>query len=219
MLSAFSGLQIRRAYRLKQESTKHGSATTLSAPRLWLKCWVLFRKDARGGTPLTPGGLGRRRRQPPLGPGRTTTPARLRPPSQKNGRAGAHTAHTRHLFRARTRRAHGASPGAQPARLARATGASCTHSRRVSRRAERRVSRRAERRVSRRAERRVFRRAERRVSGMRTSASSGPQTARLCGVRSVCFLNLSVLILLLCDLSGWATFALNHRLSAVVRES
>ena len=32
LLSAFYGLQIRRAYRPKQESTKHGSATTLTRP-------------------------------------------------------------------------------------------------------------------------------------------------------------------------------------------
>ena len=67
------------------------------------------------------------------------------------------TACTRHVFRTRMRRAHGAS---------------CAHTQRVSRRVEQRVSQRAEwcvswraeRRVSRRAERRVSRRAKRRVS-------------------------------------------------------
>ena len=47
----------------------------------------------------------------------------------------------------------------------------------------------------------------------RELASSGAQTARLYGARGVCFLNLSVwtLVWLLCDLSAWATFALNHK--------
>ena len=89
---------------------------------------------------------------------------------QKHGRAGARTACTRHVFRARTRRAHGAS---------------CAHTRRVSRRAEARVSRRAEQRVSLRAEQRVSRRAERRVSRHADGASSGAQTARILGVRRV----------------------------------
>ena len=142
----------------------------------------------RDPLPPAPGGLGKRRRQPPLGPGRIPTTARRRPPAAKHGRAGAHATCTRHVFRARTRRAHGAF---------------CAHTRRVSRRAEQRISRRTEQRVSRRAERRVLRRAEPRVSrhaerrasrhangvstDAQTSASFGAQTARLFGVQSVTF--------------------------------
>ena len=90
------------------------------------------------GTPIAPGGLGRRRRQPPPSFRRTTTSRRRPPPRKRNGRACA-----------RTRRASGTSSararGAHVARLP-------ARNRRVSRRAERRVSRRAERRVSRRAD-------------------------------------------------------------------
>ena len=174
----------RRALRSKKTSpltdglsTKHG-APQLLAPRLWLKCWVLLlRLPGEGGTPLTPGGLGRRRRQPPPGPGRTTTTPRRRPPPAKErtgplarsarnwhvpARArGAQPARLAALNRRVLRRATGTSCGAQPARLA-------ARNRRVPRRAERRVSRRAERRVSRRAERRVSRHA--------TGASTDAQT-------------------------------------------
>ena len=161
----------------------------LVPPRLWLKCWVLLLKAARkGGDAPRSRRPERRRLQPPLGSGRIPTTARQRSPAAKHGRAGARTACTRHVFHARTRRAHGAS---------------CAHTQRVSRRAERRVSRRAERRVSRRAERRVSRRAEPRIfrraeqrgsrhengasTDAQTSASSGAQTARVSGVRSVAF--------------------------------
>ena len=105
-----------------------------------------------------------------------SAPAELQKPlgdarlPQKRGRAGEHAACTQHVFRARTRRAHGAS---------------CAHPRRVSRRAEQRASRRAEQRVSWRAEKRVSRRAELRVSRHADSASSSARTVRLLGVRRV----------------------------------
>ena len=129
------------------------------------------------------------------------TRARRERPDRTAGPASARTRRAPGVHTAR----FGTSPDVQPARLP-----ACNP--RVFRRAERRVSRRAERRVSRRAERRVSRHANGASTDARTSAFSGAQTARLRGVRSVCFLNLSVwtLVWLLCDFSGWATFALNH---------
>ena len=52
----------------------------------------------------------------------------------------------------------------------------------------------------------------RRVSRRVLGASRGAQPARLCGVRSVCILNRSVLtlVLLLWCISGWVTFVPNH---------
>ena len=104
----FLRLQTRRAYRPKQASTKQGSATTVR-PGFGSSagCFTL-RLPGEGGTPLAPGGLGRRRRQPPLGPGRTTTPARRRPlPAKERTGRRARCAHAAHLLRAhatRTRR-------------------------------------------------------------------------------------------------------------------
>ena len=158
LLSAFFGLQIRRAYRPKQESTKHGGATTSVRPGFGSSagCFSL-RLPGEGGTPLTPGGLGRRRRQPPPGPGRTTTTPRQPPlPAKRNGRA-----------RARTPRATGTSPArARAARtrrvFRRATGASCGAQNGASPGALNGAS-----------------------PDTRTSASSGAHPARLRGVRSV----------------------------------
>ena len=118
--------------RVPTEAREHEARErgNFSAPRLWLKCWVLLPKAARGGgTPLTPGGLGRWRRQPPPGPGRiTTTPRQRPPPAKRNERARART---RRATGTSPARARGASSGAQPARpparnrrvLRRATGA------------------------------------------------------------------------------------------------
>ena len=191
----------------------------------WLSCFASAR--ARRFPLLRSIPLRRRPRRP--------TTSRFRPPPRKkNGRArartrratgayrGARTARLPVRYRRVLRRASGASSDMQPARLsARRTARLPTCNRRVSRRAERRVSRRAERRVSWRAERRVSRRAIGAFLDAQTSASSGAQPARFYGMRSFCILNWSVwtLVLLLWYLSGWATFVLNHRLSAVNRES
>ena len=213
LLPAFSGLQIRRAYRPKQASSKHGSATTVRPGFGSRAGFFSLRLPGEAGTPLTPGGLGRRRRQPPLGPGRTTTPARRRPlPAKERTGRRARCAHAARLPRAhatRTRRVSRAQPARLPTRR---------KARLPARRAARLTARRTARLPARRAARLPARRAaclparERRVYDARTSASSGAHTARLRGVRSVCFLNLSVwtLVWFLRDLSGWATFALNR---------
>ena len=183
LLSPDSRYVARTTEAREHEAQERGN---FSAPRLWLKCWVLFPVAARGEgdapRPRRPGEAApsatRRLRRP--------TTSRLRPlPRKKNGRA-----------RACTRRATGASPGAQTAPLRRATGASCdaqparlpARSRRVSRRAYGASSGAQPARLAMR-NRRVFRRAP--------SASSGAQSARLCGVRSICILNRSVLTLVL----------------------
>ena len=101
-----------------------------------------------------------------------------------------------------------AGPGGRPRERAHAARARRAHGapRHVSRRAAR-ASSGAQNGASHGAQNGAF-------SGAQNGASSGAQTARLCGVRRVCFLNRSVwtLVWLLCDLSGWATFALNHTL-------
>ena len=101
-----------------------------SAPRLWLQCWVLLPVAARGeGNPLVPGSLGRPHRQPPAG----SAGQQLRGSARFHGkeRTGqrAHAACNQRV----SRRALGASCGAQPARLVArswrvlrgASGASC----------------------------------------------------------------------------------------------
>ena len=105
--------------RPEHEARERGN---FSVPRPWLKCWVLLPVAARGEgdapRPRRPGEAA-----PSATPGlcRTTTSRRRPLPRKKTGRA-----------RARTRRASGASPvrahGAHPARLP-------TRIRRVSRRA------------------------------------------------------------------------------------
>ena len=149
-------------------------------------CFSL-RLPGEGGTPFAPAAWGGGTvSHPPAPAGLQQLRGDARLHAKERTGLRAYTARIRHVFRARTRRAYCASSGAQPARLARATGASCAHNRRVSRRAERRVSRHA----------------NGASTDARTSASSGAQTARLRGVRSVCFLNLSVwtLVWLLGDL-------------------
>ena len=109
------------------------------------------------GTPLAPGGLGRRRRQPPpASAGQQLRGAARLHAKRTDGPARAHGAHAARLPRAHTarirrvlRRATGASPDAQPARLparrtarlparlpARRTARLPTRTRRVSRRAD-----------------------------------------------------------------------------------
>ena len=155
--------------RVQTEASEHEARDrNYFAPRLWLKCWVLLPKAARGGGDAPH----------PRRPGKAAPSATPRPRPSYNTREATTASRKRTDGPARTQRALGTSSArardAQTTRLARTTG-----------------------------------------------AFPGAQTARLRGVRSVCFLNLSVwtLVWLLCDLSGWAPFALNHRLSAVDRES
>ena len=115
LLFAFSGLLIRRAYRPKQDSTKHGSAATLVRPGFGSSpgCYSPWLPGERG-TPLAPGGLGRPHRQPPAG----SAGQRLRGSACLHGkeRTGphAHAACNRRV----SRRAPGASCGALPAHFA-----------------------------------------------------------------------------------------------------
>ena len=115
--------------RPEHEARERGN---FSAPRLGSSagCYPLWLPGKRG-TPLAPGGLGRRRLQPPS----TSAGQQLRGASStQKERTGprAHTARIRRISRARTRRASGASHGAHTAHLAarnrrvlrRATGAS-----------------------------------------------------------------------------------------------
>ena len=116
LLSAFSGLQISRAYRPKQESTKHGSAATLTRPGFVSSagCYSPWLPGERG-TPLAPGGLGRGRTvsHPPALPANNFEAPPL---STKKERTDprAHAACNRRVFR----RTNSASRDAQPAHLA-----------------------------------------------------------------------------------------------------
>ena len=172
-----------------------------SAPRLWLKCWVLLPVAARGGGRPSPQAAwgGRTVSHPPAPP---TNNFETPPASTRKERTGPRTLAARK--RRVSRRAPGASCGALPARVAarnrrvlwRASGAFCgaqparvaARKRRVVRRAPGAYSGAQPVRLATRT-RRVFRRAP--------SASCGAQSARFCGVRSFCILNWFVLILVL----------------------
>ena len=141
----------------RSKRARSTGAQQLSAPQLWLKCWVLPPRAGRGGGRSSPpaawgGGAVSHPPAPACRPRPDYNNTEATSASRKKKRTGprTHTAYNRLVSRARAR-------GARTARIP-------ARNRRVLRRAERRVSRRAERRVSRRAERRVSRRAERRVS-------------------------------------------------------
>ena len=141
-LSAFSGLQLRRAYRPKQESTQPRSATTLARPGCGSSLASALRS---AGDALCSWGPRRACRLPPAARPRSSG----RPEREEKGRTGrpaprarAHGAHlartrrasarlptcNRHVFRRATRASSGAQPARLPARnrrvLRRAPGAS-----------------------------------------------------------------------------------------------
>ena len=129
---------------------------------------ISLRLLGEGGTPPAPGGLGRLRRQPPLGPGRTPTTARRRPPAAKTrtGRRArsVHAARLPHAYATRTRRVLRAHAARLPARrTARLTARRAA--RLPARRTARFTARRTARLPARRAacfparEQRVYRRA------------------------------------------------------------
>ena len=103
----------------------------MSAPRLWLKCWVLLPVAARGeGDAPRPRRPGEAAPSATTGLRRTTTSRRRPLRRKKNGRARARTRRASGTFSARARGAHtarfparnrrvstGVSSAAQPARL------------------------------------------------------------------------------------------------------
>ena len=183
MFSVFSGLLIRRAYRPKQASTKHGSATTVR-PGFGssVGCFSL-NLPGKGGTPLTLGGLKRRRRQPPPAPAglpQLRGNDRL-PQKETDGPAHAHRVQP-----ARFPRAHAA-------RNRRSTGASCGAQNGAFPGAQNGASPGAHNGAFPSAQNGAFPGAQSSMSpDTRTSASSGAHPARLRGVRRVCFLKLFV---------------------------
>ena len=146
--------------RVQTEASEHEARERNNcAPRLWLKCWVLHPKAARGG-----GDAPRPRRPGEAAPSATPRPRpnyntrEATPASRKRTDGPARTLRARGTSSARARDAHtarlacttGASPDAQNG-ASPGTQSGASHSARVSRRAERRVLRRAKRRVFRRA--------------------------------------------------------------------
>ena len=222
LLSAFSGLQIRRAYRPKQESTQPRRATTLTRPGCGSSLASALRS---AGDALCSWGPRWACRLPPATKPRSSG----RPEREEKGRTGrpALLARPHGARTARSRRATGTSCGVQPARLP-----ACKPARLPAR--KRRVFRRASgascgAQAARRAarNRRVLRRA--------TGASCDAHPARLAAcnrhasaactlrrpahtdackcARSICILNLSVFDFGfgICDIAPVGQlFVLNH---------
>ena len=213
-LSSFFFLRTPDQSRLLTEAREHEAREggNFRAPRIWLKCWVLLPVAATGERDAP-----RPRRPGEAAPSATRrlcrpTTSRLRPPQRK--RTVAPAASNRRV----SQRTHGASHGAHGAFAARtlrvfrhATGATsgaqltplATRNRRVLRRATDASPNAQRARLSAR-NRRVLRRATgalathiRSVFRRAPSTSSGAQSARLCGVRNICILNRTVLILIL----------------------
>ena len=185
-LSSFCFLRTPDTSRVPTEAREHEARErgNFSAPRLWLKCWVLLPVAARGE-----GDAPRPRRPGEAAPSATRRPrrpttSRLRPPPRKRTDGPARA---RGVQPARLRRA--GALGAHRRVLRRATGASCGAQTGASSGAQTGASSGAQPARLATRTRRVFRRAP--------SASCGAQSARLCGVRSICILNRSVLTLVL----------------------
>ena len=147
LLFAFSGLQIRRAYRPKQEGTKHGSAATLVRPGFGSSAGVLRTPrgcQGRGGHPSPQAAWGGGAvSHPPAPPDNNFEAPPASTEKGTDGPARARDAQPARLparlparKRRVSRRADGASPGAQTARLpARRPARLPARNRRVLRRA------------------------------------------------------------------------------------